>query len=85
MKYVKLYLVIALAIIPLAPIQAGHPTCDPKSGDAPCNMKSCAHMAKKRQWCSMKCHNGCCRCPAEGPQYCNGHNPERSQQPDEEQ
>lgn len=85
MKHLKLLLVITLAAIPLMPIQAGHPAkCDPEQG-APCTMKSCAHLAKKQQWCSPKCHKDCCKCPTEGPQSCNGHNPERSQQPEEEQ
>lgn len=81
MKHLKLLLVITLAAIPLMPIQAGRAKCDTAKEGAPCNMKSCAHMAKKQQWCSPKCHRDCCFCAKE----CNGHNPERTQQPEEEQ
>lgn len=80
MKRLKLLLVVALAAIPLAEVQAGHPACDPKQPHrAPCEMKSCAQMGPDGKpnghKCSSYCSKSCCGCgtactvdyPGEGP------------------
>ena len=81
MKRLKLLLVVTLAAIPLVPIQAGHNKCNPEQG-APCKMDTCAaHGKQTPPYCSPKCHKDCCFCA----KSCNGHNPERTPQPEEEQ
>lgn len=81
MKRLLMHLVVVvMAGMPVTPVQAGHNKCKTEEQGAPCKMNTCAHLAKKQQWCSKTCHKDCCFCP----KSCNGHNPERQPNPDEE-